>query len=68
MGDFDMDNSSIGSGSPLTTQELSIHDNSTIKRPKRKKASRACFHCQKAHLTCDDGRNRLLNLIIKDLL
>lgn len=21
---------------------------------KRKKASRACFHCQKAHLTCDD--------------
>ncbi|KAK9485423.1 hypothetical protein V1527DRAFT_466967 [Lipomyces starkeyi] len=25
-------------------------------RPKRKKASRACFHCQKAHLTCDDAR------------
>lgn len=24
-------------------------------RTKRKKASRACFHCQKAHLTCDDG-------------
>ncbi|KAL0080439.1 Zn(2)-C6 fungal-specific transcription factor [Phycomyces blakesleeanus] len=23
---------------------------------KRKKASRACFHCQKAHLTCDDSR------------
>lgn len=22
--------------------------------PKKKKASRACFHCQKAHLTCDD--------------
>jgi hypothetical protein len=22
--------------------------------PKRKKANRACFHCQKAHLTCDD--------------
>lgn len=21
---------------------------------KKKKASRACFHCQKAHLTCDD--------------
>ncbi|KAH9445587.1 hypothetical protein H4Q26_004057 [Puccinia striiformis f. sp. tritici PST-130] len=23
---------------------------------RRKKASRACGHCQKAHLTCDDGR------------
>ncbi|PWN52720.1 hypothetical protein IE53DRAFT_326140 [Violaceomyces palustris] len=23
---------------------------------KRKKANRACFHCQKAHLTCDDSR------------
>lgn len=22
--------------------------------PKKKKANRACFHCQKAHLTCDD--------------
>ncbi|KAI9092643.1 transcription activator of gluconeogenesis ERT1 [Phlyctochytrium arcticum] len=25
-------------------------------RNKRKKASRACGHCQKAHLTCDDSR------------
>ncbi|KLO09241.1 hypothetical protein SCHPADRAFT_879599 [Schizopora paradoxa] len=24
--------------------------------PKKKKAARACFHCQKAHLTCDDAR------------
>ncbi|KAJ7287834.1 transcription activator of gluconeogenesis ERT1 [Mycena rebaudengoi] len=24
--------------------------------PKKKKASRACAHCQKAHLTCDDAR------------
>lgn len=24
--------------------------------PKKKKASRACLHCQKAHVTCDDGR------------
>ncbi|KAM3581949.1 Transcriptional regulator of nonfermentable carbon utilization [Umbelopsis sp. WA50703] len=23
---------------------------------KKKKATRACFHCQKAHLTCDDSR------------
>lgn len=22
--------------------------------PRKKKANRACFHCQKAHLTCDD--------------
>lgn len=26
--------------------------------PKKKKAARACFHCQKAHLTCDDGACR----------
>jgi hypothetical protein len=24
--------------------------------PKKKKANRACAHCQKAHLTCDDGQ------------
>ncbi|KAL7281705.1 hypothetical protein ACG7TL_005023 [Trametes sanguinea] len=24
--------------------------------PKKKKANRACFHCQKAHLTCDDSQ------------
>ncbi|OJA18607.1 hypothetical protein AZE42_01766 [Rhizopogon vesiculosus] len=24
--------------------------------PKKKKANRACAHCQKAHLTCDDAR------------
>ncbi|KAJ7268749.1 hypothetical protein B0H12DRAFT_1096488 [Mycena haematopus] len=28
----------------------------TRDRPKKKKASRACVHCQKAHLTCDDAR------------
>lgn len=25
--------------------------------PKKKKANRACFHCQKAHLTCDDSES-----------
>ncbi|KAF9017541.1 hypothetical protein BDZ89DRAFT_376756 [Hymenopellis radicata] len=25
--------------------------------PKKKKANRACFHCQKAHFTCDDSRS-----------
>ncbi|KAJ7594293.1 transcription activator of gluconeogenesis ERT1 [Mycena floridula] len=24
--------------------------------PRKKKTNRACFHCQKAHLTCDDSR------------
>ncbi|KAH9948531.1 hypothetical protein B0H21DRAFT_820854 [Amylocystis lapponica] len=28
----------------------------TREGPKKKKANRACFHCQKAHLTCDDSR------------
>ncbi|CAN6604271.1 transcription activator of gluconeogenesis [Trichomonascus vanleenenianus] len=27
-----------------------------IEKPKRKKTSRACIHCQKAHVTCDEGR------------
>ncbi|KAG6866703.1 hypothetical protein C0991_011362 [Blastosporella zonata] len=41
------------------TPEDSGHESSTQQRkardgPKKKKANRACFHCQKAHLTCDD--------------
>ncbi|KDQ57828.1 hypothetical protein JAAARDRAFT_35522 [Jaapia argillacea MUCL 33604] len=28
----------------------------TREGPKKKKANRACLHCQKAHLTCDDSR------------
>lgn len=28
--------------------------------PKKKKANRACYHCQKAHLTCDDCKLILL--------
>ncbi|KAF9183116.1 Transcriptional regulator of nonfermentable carbon utilization [Haplosporangium sp. Z 767] len=35
----------------------SADESSTNQTPqRRKKASRACFHCQKAHLTCDDAR------------
>jgi hypothetical protein len=34
--------------------EIKSTQNSTT--GKRKKALRACFHCQKAHLTCDDER------------
>ena len=34
-----------------------ITDTTGVTRPvvKKKKANRACIHCQKAHLTCDDG-------------
>ncbi|ORE11880.1 hypothetical protein BCV72DRAFT_246635 [Rhizopus microsporus var. microsporus] len=28
----------------------------TTSAPRKKKAARACIHCQKAHLTCDDSR------------
>ncbi|KIL65951.1 hypothetical protein M378DRAFT_10526 [Amanita muscaria Koide BX008] len=41
------------------TEDSSDHLNPTRKAregPKKKKANRACFHCQKAHLTCDDSR------------
>ncbi len=33
--------------------------------PKKKKANRACFHCQKAHLTCDDCAFPILSFYIK---
>lgn len=38
---------------PLVGDSMdSMHEDSAP--AKKKKASRACFHCQKAHLTCDD--------------
>jgi len=40
------------SGAQLTSSE----HNDTGPSMRRKKATRACFHCQKAHLTCDDSR------------
>lgn len=41
------------------TTDDSGHESTSMPRkpregPKKKKANRACFHCQKAHLTCDD--------------
>jgi hypothetical protein len=30
--------------------------------PKKKKAARACIHCQRAHLTCDDGVYPLMSI------
>jgi hypothetical protein len=38
------------------TQFTSSEHNDTGPSMRRKKATRACFHCQKAHLTCDDSR------------
>ncbi|KAG5727006.1 hypothetical protein E4T56_gene15204 [Termitomyces sp. T112] len=37
-------------------QESSVQPRKARDGPKKKKANRACFHCQKAHLTCDDSR------------
>ncbi|KAI9478084.1 MAG: hypothetical protein EXX96DRAFT_569532 [Benjaminiella poitrasii] len=39
----------------MSQQVSPASDDPTVKR-RRKKASRACSHCQKAHLTCDDSR------------
>ncbi|OUM69427.1 hypothetical protein PIROE2DRAFT_57470 [Piromyces sp. E2] len=35
-------------------QNVEIKNTQNTTTGKRKKALRACFHCQKAHLTCDD--------------
>ena len=37
-----------------SAQTSSSEHNETGTSTRRKKATRACFHCQKAHLTCDD--------------
>ncbi|KAI8641865.1 hypothetical protein BD408DRAFT_417531 [Parasitella parasitica] len=39
----------------MPQQNGNVNDDLKMK-PRRKKASRACSHCQKAHLTCDDSR------------
>ena len=36
------------------SEDLSTAPQRPSDEPKKKKAARACFHCQKAHLTCDD--------------
>ncbi|KAF9577818.1 hypothetical protein BGW38_006732, partial [Lunasporangiospora selenospora] len=48
-GRLPMANHAMGSGGPHC---FSAQEEQAPQR--RKKASRACFHCQKAHLTCDD--------------
>ncbi|EJU04218.1 hypothetical protein DACRYDRAFT_20822 [Dacryopinax primogenitus] len=42
--------------SPTVATNGSAISNDSADHPKRKKANRACFACQKAHLTCDDSR------------
>ncbi|KAF9501863.1 hypothetical protein BDN71DRAFT_1379254 [Pleurotus eryngii] len=39
-----------------TTADAAAQQRKNRDGPKKKKANRACFHCQKAHLTCDDSR------------
>ncbi|KAJ9067288.1 Transcriptional regulator of nonfermentable carbon utilization [Entomophthora muscae] len=42
---------------PHTENTQEIFDKGAIKnKPRRKKAARACLHCQKSHLTCSDER------------
>ena len=44
---------SSSAGTPASAAGGSSKDSAS---GKRKKANRACLHCQKAHLTCDDSR------------
>ncbi|EPQ29266.1 uncharacterized protein PFL1_03021 [Pseudozyma flocculosa PF-1] len=48
--------SSSAAGSAASTPTASKSGGRDGSASKRKKANRACFHCQKAHLTCDDSR------------
>lgn len=41
---------------PITKENGKTNSDSTEKPARRRKANRACSHCQKAHLTCDDSR------------
>ncbi|KAL1939817.1 hypothetical protein VTO73DRAFT_9517 [Trametes versicolor] len=45
-----------GGGDPASDSADGSSTPRTRDGPKKKKANRACFHCQKAHLTCDDSR------------
>jgi len=38
-----------------TPKQQNVEVKNTQTTGKRKKTLRACYHCQKAHLTCDDG-------------
>ncbi|KAF9145239.1 Transcriptional regulator of nonfermentable carbon utilization [Mortierella sp. GBA39] len=46
-------NGTVGPNGQVSSDDCS---NAQPTNNRRKKASRACFHCQKAHLTCDDAR------------
>ncbi|KIJ49658.1 hypothetical protein M422DRAFT_225584 [Sphaerobolus stellatus SS14] len=51
-GDSVADDSADNSPAPGSSSANGAHKAAQ----KKKKANRACFHCQKAHLTCDDSR------------
>ena len=46
----------ITTTSAIKRKRTGILDSVSVTKPvmKKKKANRACIHCQKAHLTCDD--------------
>lgn len=46
---------------PDDSQDSASSSRKAREGPKKKKANRACFHCQKAHLTCDDCEQRSLH-------
>ncbi|KAI9267963.1 hypothetical protein BDA99DRAFT_352249 [Phascolomyces articulosus] len=48
--------STISSGQSDNTQKMHMPSRSQKPVQRKKKAARACIHCQKAHLTCDDSR------------
>lgn len=61
----DMDHGTEGSDEQSTAS--SAVGKSQRDGPKKKKANRACFHCQKSHLTCDDGQfipSTLYNMVV----
>ncbi|KAI8142453.1 hypothetical protein BJV82DRAFT_142861 [Fennellomyces sp. T-0311] len=48
--------STISPGQTETAQKMHLPSRSQKPAQRKKKAARACIHCQKAHLTCDDSR------------
>lgn len=49
-----------GGGDPASDSADGSSTPRTRDGPKKKKANRACFHCQKAHLTCDDCEHQFI--------
>ena len=56
-------NASEEVGKVMETKKINLKDPS---RPRRKKARRACFACQRAHLTCGKSPTCGMNLLDRD--